>query len=165
MFVGTSVATRAQSSDGYQPVMKVSNRLVGRNFTISSQALKGFVEGVQLAGATLPSVQIENAKSQAQATEARVQAEMSAARYRAAAERLVAERPLKQRVGTQVCQLQGEWVRVGYVEQVAPQCRQEAERTPIELPGQVSSIRINWGSKHIDKPIVAMSHLQKSEFE
>lgn len=118
MFVGTNVATRVQSNDGYQPVTKVSNRLLGRNFTISSQALKGFVEGVQLAGATLPSIQIESAKSQAQATEARVQAEMEAVRYRAAAERLVSERPLKQRVGAQICQLQSEWVRVGYVEQV-----------------------------------------------
>jgi len=59
LFVGVNVDTSVKSNDGYRLVTKASNESVGKNFTISSQLLKGFVEGVQLAGGTLPSVPME----------------------------------------------------------------------------------------------------------
>lgn len=53
-FVGVNVASSVKSNDGFRLVIKASDESVGKNFTISSQSLMGFVEGVQLAGGTLP---------------------------------------------------------------------------------------------------------------
>jgi hypothetical protein len=53
-FVGVNVASSVKSNDGFRLVIKASNESVGKNFTISSESLMGFVEGVQLAGGTLP---------------------------------------------------------------------------------------------------------------
>ncbi len=57
LFVGVTTVTHVRSSDGYQPIVNESHRLVGKEVTISAQALKGFVEGVLSAGGELPSLQ------------------------------------------------------------------------------------------------------------
>jgi hypothetical protein len=110
LFVGVEITRQVQSSDGYTPTRQRTQELVGKAFTVTTQALAGFIEGIQLQGGQLPSVESER-------TNTRVIIQSAEERSNANTERLIRERPLKQKLGTQICRTHGRWISVGFVEQ------------------------------------------------